>query len=170
AEERAARPKPAPPGLGIGRRAAGNLDRRPHDVVDRVRPLLVDELHAAFAHVLTDEEIVLGLGEHVDDGVADTEDIEAGCGHGNSGLEGARTIPGAFAGAIRGAGGPYHCPPARLPKPPAWYKADGGPFMSLARDVTTVGSATLLSRLLGFTREVLVAAVLGAGALSDAYF
>jgi len=42
--------------------------------------------------------------------------------------------------------------------------------MSLARDVTTVGSATLLSRLLGFLREVLIAAVLGAGALSDAYF
>lgn len=42
--------------------------------------------------------------------------------------------------------------------------------MSLARDVTTVGSATLLSRLLGFLRDMLVAAVLGAGALSDAYF
>src|SRR5262245_60084431 len=45
-----------------------------------------------------------------------------------------------------------------------------GPFMPLARDVTTVGSATLLSRLLGFVREVLIAAVLGAGTLSDAYF
>jgi putative peptidoglycan lipid II flippase len=42
--------------------------------------------------------------------------------------------------------------------------------MSLTRDVTTVGSATLLSRLLGFLRDVLIAAVLGAGALSDAYF
>src|SRR5262245_6591331 len=42
--------------------------------------------------------------------------------------------------------------------------------MSLARDVTTVGGATLLSRLLGFLRDVLIAALLGAGALSDAYF
>src|SRR5689334_6940392 len=42
--------------------------------------------------------------------------------------------------------------------------------MSLARDVTTVGTATLLSRLLGFFRDVGIAAVLGAGALSDAYF
>jgi putative peptidoglycan lipid II flippase len=42
--------------------------------------------------------------------------------------------------------------------------------MSLARDVTTVGSATLLSRLLGFIRDMGVAAVLGAGALSDAFF
>lgn len=42
--------------------------------------------------------------------------------------------------------------------------------MSLARDVTTVGGATLLSRLLGFFRDVGIAAVLGAGVLSDAYF
>jgi putative peptidoglycan lipid II flippase len=42
--------------------------------------------------------------------------------------------------------------------------------MSLARDVTTVGSATLLSRLLGFVRDMGIAAVLGAGGLSDAFF
>lgn len=42
--------------------------------------------------------------------------------------------------------------------------------MTLARDVTTVGGATLLSRLLGFLRDMLIAAVLGAGTLSDAYF
>ena len=42
--------------------------------------------------------------------------------------------------------------------------------MSLARDVTTVGGATLLSRLLGFVRDVVIAAVLGAGALADAFF
>jgi putative peptidoglycan lipid II flippase len=42
--------------------------------------------------------------------------------------------------------------------------------MSLARDVTTVGAATLMSRLLGFLRDAGVAAILGAGVLSDAYF
>src|SRR5262245_53182441 len=42
--------------------------------------------------------------------------------------------------------------------------------MTLARNVTTVGGATLLSRLLGFVRDMLIAATLGAGALSDAYF
>jgi putative peptidoglycan lipid II flippase len=42
--------------------------------------------------------------------------------------------------------------------------------MSLARNVATVGSATLLSRLLGFLRDVGIAAALGAGPLSDAYF
>jgi putative peptidoglycan lipid II flippase len=42
--------------------------------------------------------------------------------------------------------------------------------MTLARNVTTVGGATLISRLLGFVRDMLIAAALGAGALSDAYF
>ncbi len=42
--------------------------------------------------------------------------------------------------------------------------------MSLARDVTTVGSATLASRALGFARDVGIAGVLGAGVLSDAFF
>jgi putative peptidoglycan lipid II flippase len=43
-------------------------------------------------------------------------------------------------------------------------------IMSVVRDVTSVGSATLASRLLGFLRDIGVAAVLGAGSLSDAYF
>jgi putative peptidoglycan lipid II flippase len=41
--------------------------------------------------------------------------------------------------------------------------------MSLARDITTVGSATLVSRLLGFGRDMGIAAVLGAGVVSDAF-
>ena len=35
--------------------------------------------------------------------------------------------------------------------------------MSLARNVAIVGTATMLSRLLGFARDVLIAAVFGAG-------
>ncbi|MPZ38195.1 MAG: murein biosynthesis integral membrane protein MurJ [Rhizobiales bacterium] len=42
--------------------------------------------------------------------------------------------------------------------------------MSMARDVTTVGGATVLSRLLGFLRDVMIAAILGAGVLADAFF
>jgi putative peptidoglycan lipid II flippase len=42
--------------------------------------------------------------------------------------------------------------------------------MSIARDITTVGSATLLSRLLGFGRDVGIATTLGAGPFSDAFF
>jgi putative peptidoglycan lipid II flippase len=42
--------------------------------------------------------------------------------------------------------------------------------MPLARNVATVGTATLLSRLLGFFRDVGIAAVLGAGPFSEAFF
>jgi putative peptidoglycan lipid II flippase len=42
--------------------------------------------------------------------------------------------------------------------------------MSLARDITTVGGATLLSRALAFLRDMAIAAVLGAGPLADALF
>jgi putative peptidoglycan lipid II flippase len=41
--------------------------------------------------------------------------------------------------------------------------------MSLARNFTIVGGATLASRITGFGRDVLVAAVLGTGQIADAY-
>ncbi|WP_428643575.1 murein biosynthesis integral membrane protein MurJ [Roseibium sp.] len=41
--------------------------------------------------------------------------------------------------------------------------------MSLVRNFATVGSATLLSRVLGFVRDVLLAATLGAGPVADAF-
>jgi len=41
--------------------------------------------------------------------------------------------------------------------------------MSLVRSLATVGSATLVSRVLGFVRDAGVAALLGAGPLADAY-
>jgi putative peptidoglycan lipid II flippase len=42
--------------------------------------------------------------------------------------------------------------------------------MSLARDITTVGSGTLMSRLLGFARDACIAALLGTGPFSEAFF
>lgn len=42
--------------------------------------------------------------------------------------------------------------------------------MALLRRVATVGGYTLISRILGFAREILTAAALGAGATSDAFF
>jgi putative peptidoglycan lipid II flippase len=41
---------------------------------------------------------------------------------------------------------------------------------SLLRSVATVGSMTLISRVLGFVRDIMVAALLGAGPLADAFF
>ncbi len=42
--------------------------------------------------------------------------------------------------------------------------------MALFRSVATIGGYTLLSRVLGFLRDVLVAAYLGAGPVADAFF
>lgn len=42
--------------------------------------------------------------------------------------------------------------------------------MSFLRSAVTVGSGTLLSRVLGFVRDILIAAMLGAGPLADAFF
>ena len=42
--------------------------------------------------------------------------------------------------------------------------------MGLLRSVATVGSLTLASRLLGFTRDIMTAAILGASPVADAFF
>ena len=42
--------------------------------------------------------------------------------------------------------------------------------MALLRSVATVGSYTLVSRVLGFVRDILTAAILGAGPVADAFF
>jgi len=42
--------------------------------------------------------------------------------------------------------------------------------MVLLRSITTVGGFTLVSRVLGFLRDILIAAVLGAGAGADVFF
>src|SRR5260370_40441798 len=42
--------------------------------------------------------------------------------------------------------------------------------MSLGRAVATVGGFTLLSRVVGFIRDVVLSAVLGSGAVADAFF
>ncbi|MCR9257876.1 MAG: murein biosynthesis integral membrane protein MurJ [Alphaproteobacteria bacterium] len=42
--------------------------------------------------------------------------------------------------------------------------------MSLGRNILTVGGFTLLSRITGFVRDILIAALLGAGPVADAFF
>jgi putative peptidoglycan lipid II flippase len=42
--------------------------------------------------------------------------------------------------------------------------------MALLRSVATIGSYTLLSRVFGFIRDILTAAILGAGPVADAFF
>ncbi len=42
--------------------------------------------------------------------------------------------------------------------------------MNLARAVATIGGYTMVSRVLGFARDILIAAILGAGPVADAFF
>ena len=42
--------------------------------------------------------------------------------------------------------------------------------MSLIRAATTVGGFTMMSRLLGFVRELLIAGILGTGPVADAFY
>src|SRR5512146_868294 len=42
--------------------------------------------------------------------------------------------------------------------------------MAVLRSVATVGSLTLISRVFGFVRDILTAAILGAGPVADAFF
>jgi putative peptidoglycan lipid II flippase len=42
--------------------------------------------------------------------------------------------------------------------------------MSLLRNFATVGGATATSRVLGFVRDIFVAAALGTGPVADAFF
>ena len=101
ADEGRARAEARDAGDGVGGRAAGAFGRRTHGLVDRLRAILVDQRHAALLHVLLDQEIVLGAGNDIDDGIADSENVVAGRGHSlvPLRLERRRTI------AMRGTGG-----------------------------------------------------------------
>ena len=63
---------------GVGGRAARAFHRRAHRLVDLLRTRLVDQRHGAFVHALSHQKIVLGAGDHVDNGVADADDVVAG--------------------------------------------------------------------------------------------
>ena len=66
---------------GIRRRAPGNLHRLTHGAVDLLRARLVDQRHAAFVHTVAEEKVVLGAGDHIDNRVADAENVVAGACH-----------------------------------------------------------------------------------------
>ena len=69
---------------GVGRRPAGNFHRRPHGIVDAAGARFVDERHRPFAHGMTEEEIILGAGDDIDNRIAEAENIVADGGHGIS--------------------------------------------------------------------------------------
>ena len=71
-------PRHDKPDNGIGRRAAGDLDRRAHGVIDRLGTRLVDQRHRAFVHALLEQKIFFGAGDHIDNRIADAENVVTG--------------------------------------------------------------------------------------------
>ena len=70
----------------VGARAARDDHRRAHIAVELLGPRLVDELHGALVHLLLQQEGLVRMGEHVNDGVAEGKNVDAGLGHEPPGL------------------------------------------------------------------------------------
>ena len=68
----------------VGHRAAGGLQSWATGSIERFSLLLVNEGHAAFLKALLLEKCVIGLHEHIDDGVADPHHVKRGGGVGES--------------------------------------------------------------------------------------
>jgi hypothetical protein len=60
----------------VGRRAARDLDTGAHGRIEIARARLVDELHGAFRQPVVTEKLLAGVGQHVHERVADTDDVE----------------------------------------------------------------------------------------------
>src|SRR5690348_16936581 len=85
-------------------------------------------------------------------------------------VEGRRVMMQPAAGALPAAAAIDKAPCADAPLPARRELLYIPGPMALLRSVATVGGYTMVSRVLGFVREVLTAAYLGAGPVADAFF
>ncbi len=83
-----AKPERGEPGDRVGGRSAARFARRAHRFVESRRFALVDQPHRPLGHALPGEERVVGVGDDIDDRIADGEHVEAAVGHESSGLIG----------------------------------------------------------------------------------
>ena len=60
---------------GVGAGAAAHFGRRPHILVDGGRAGLVDQRHAALGHAVAGEKALVGLHQHVENRIADPENV-----------------------------------------------------------------------------------------------
>ena len=79
-------PKEATPAAVLAPEPPETIDRRAHIAVELFRPRLVDELHGALVDLLLQQEGLVRMGEHVNDGVAEGENVDTGLGHEPPGL------------------------------------------------------------------------------------
>ncbi len=71
----------------IARAAARDLDRRIHETIEALGLFRIDEPHRALHQRLGNEKIILGGSDHVDNGIANRQDIELRrVRHGGQGL------------------------------------------------------------------------------------
>ena len=111
ADEGAAAAQGSDRGDGVGGGTAGNLDRRPHRRVQRFGLIGVDQRHRALVQAVPQDEVVVFLREHVDDGVADSDHVVETIGHGWSpAVASARSIAARPGPATPATAPP--CPPA----------------------------------------------------------
>ena len=50
-------------------------------VVKRLGTVFIDQLHTALGQTFAFDKRIIGIGDNIDDGIADGEDVEAGFGH-----------------------------------------------------------------------------------------
>ena len=68
-------------GHRVARRPARALDRRPHHRIERLGARGVDQRHRPFDERLFRQKCVIGMGDDVDNGIADADDVNSGLGH-----------------------------------------------------------------------------------------
>jgi hypothetical protein len=49
--------------------------------VKRLRAFLVNKLHTAFCEAFAYDESIIGIGDDINNGISNGEDVEAGIGH-----------------------------------------------------------------------------------------
>ena len=86
---------------GVGRRAARHLDPGAHGLVERAGPGLVHQVHRPLHETLPRDLVLVGLAQHVDQGVADADHVQLGLSHGGA--------PAAWAGSSDRGAGPGSC-------------------------------------------------------------
>ena len=73
------------PHHGVGNGATGGFESWTTRFVEGLRLLLIDQGHAAFLQAMGVQEAVVGLNQHVNDGVADSHHVKA-AGAGEAGV------------------------------------------------------------------------------------
>ncbi len=94
-----AAPEAGHPGHRVAGRAARHLDGHAHGRVELLGPLGVDQGHGALHEAVGGDELVGLVGDDVDEGVADPDDVEAGLG-GHPGEASNPAIRGNAVGAV----------------------------------------------------------------------